>query len=959
MNKIYLLFSAWLSFLLAFGFQPLTRNFTRGDYRAGTQNWDICQDSLNQIFIANNSGMLQFNGKNWNLVPIINGTNVRSLNFDGDNRIYASTFNDFGFFSRNTNGLFEYASLTNDPAFSTDVSNEIYHVHTGNKKVFFRGNRSIYIYQDNKLVKIPFGSEISYSALHNNILWLASDEKGIFILNGNMFVKLPGSDILAGKGVCSILPLPDNRMLIVTRFDGTYISDGNLLQKYDTGIDSFLKDNQVFCASISGNKIAYGTIRFGVAVQDIKDGSTQFINSFTGLQNNTVLCTYFDNMQNLWLGLDKGVDYVQLNSPVNNVFGNNNIYGSGYASAIFENKIYLGTNQGLYQTSYPLKNDPLPQNLQMTNRLEGQIWCLEKIQGTLFCGNDNGAFTIRENRIERIPELPGTWSFQQSRKDPDKILGCSYNGLFILQKTNGTWKFSRFIAGNFKESSPMFIQDDDGIVWFSHWQKGMYRLKLNPSMDSIISIKLYDQEKGFPNNHNNTVFRIAGQIIFSTEGGFFTYDKKTDRMLPYQRFNKLFASTPRYMRLHEGPSGEIWFTSGRFLGLARNPDVLKFDSLSFSMLQGKMIMGFENFNYADKHHLLVGTEDGFSQINLAEISDFSNRENGFRVFLQRVVSTGNNLIHSLSSSKKDPSLFSATENSIRFEFIAPEYRDNDLVRYSYLLENYDMGWSEFSSENIKEYNRLPKGDYIFHVRAKNRMENNLAELEYHFTILPAWYESGMAITIYFLIFIFLVFRLVIWVNNRSRLGALEMEKKKELEIEEHKKVFEEERQAKKREIKELKNQQLQYELRHKSQELASSTMNLIRKNEILMDIVDSLNKTTTDLQKEHKSETVLRRLKKIESQIRENIQGDNNWKKFEENFDLVYENYLRRLGEEYPDLNVNDKKICAYIKMNLSSKDMAQLLNMSVRSVETHRYRIRKKLGLSRDVNLSDYLQKF
>jgi DNA-binding CsgD family transcriptional regulator len=186
-----------------------------------------------------------------------------------------------------------------------------------------------------------------------------------------------------------------------------------------------------------------------------------------------------------------------------------------------------------------------------------------------------------------------------------------------------------------------------------------------------------------------------------------------------------------------------------------------------------------------------------------------------------------------------------------------------------------------------------------------------------------------------------------------------MEKIKEIEIQQQKKAFEEDTQAKKREIKELKNQQLQYELRHKSQELASSTMNLIRKNEMLLDIVETINKTTEDIRKNTDTTAILNRLSRVEKSIRQNIENDNNWKRFEENFDLVYENYLKRLGESYPELTVSDKKICAYIKMDLSSKDMAPLLNMSVRSIETNRYRIRKKLNLDREVNLSDFLQKF
>jgi hypothetical protein len=186
-----------------------------------------------------------------------------------------------------------------------------------------------------------------------------------------------------------------------------------------------------------------------------------------------------------------------------------------------------------------------------------------------------------------------------------------------------------------------------------------------------------------------------------------------------------------------------------------------------------------------------------------------------------------------------------------------------------------------------------------------------------------------------------------------------MEKLKEIEINEQKKIFEAETTEKKKEIKELKNQQLQYELRHKSQELASSTMNVIRKNEMLQEIMDSISKVSTEIKANHDTTAILSRLNKMERNIKQNIENDNNWKRFEENFDLVYENYLKRLGEAYPELGVSDKKLCAYLKMDLTSKDIAQLMNMSVRSVEMNRYRLRKKMNIDREVNLGEFLQRF
>ena len=185
-----------------------------------------------------------------------------------------------------------------------------------------------------------------------------------------------------------------------------------------------------------------------------------------------------------------------------------------------------------------------------------------------------------------------------------------------------------------------------------------------------------------------------------------------------------------------------------------------------------------------------------------------------------------------------------------------------------------------------------------------------------------------------------------------------MEKIKEIQIQERQILFEKETSVKKKEFTELKNQQLQYELRHKSQELANSTMNLIRKNEIMMEIMDHITKVSEDIKKNGDINAILSRFSKMEQNIIQNIENDDNLKKFEENFDLIYENYLKRLGEMYPELNVSDKKICAYLKMDLSSKDIAPLLNMSIRSVETNRYRLRKKLQLERDVNLSDFLQR-
>ena len=162
-----------------------------------------------------------------------------------------------------------------------------------------------------------------------------------------------------------------------------------------------------------------------------------------------------------------------------------------------------------------------------------------------------------------------------------------------------------------------------------------------------------------------------------------------------------------------------------------------------------------------------------------------------------------------------------------------------------------------------------------------------------------------------------------------------------------------------RKEKEMEEEQMKNDLLHKANDLATSTMNLLRKNEELMDIQEGLNKTERMLRNGEKPENVIGHIVTMRENIDSNIRHDDDWKKFEKNFDIVYDEYLTRLGNTFPELTVSDKKLCAYLKMDLSSKEIAPLMNLTYRSVEMTRYRLRKKLNLSREQNLIEFLQRF
>jgi len=150
----------------------------------------------------------------------------------------------------------------------------------------------------------------------------------------------------------------------------------------------------------------------------------------------------------------------------------------------------------------------------------------------------------------------------------------------------------------------------------------------------------------------------------------------------------------------------------------------------------------------------------------------------------------------------------------------------------------------------------------------------------------------------------------------------------------------------------LRNEKLQDEISYKSQELANSTMLIIKKNEFLLDLKRVLKTQKNQLESRFPDKYYFDLVKKID----DNIASRDDWKTFETNFERAHEEFIKKLKAGYPKLTPGDLRLCAYLRMNLSSKEIAPLLGISVRGLENHRYRLRKKMGLDIDVNLSEFM---
>lgn len=528
-----------------------------------------------------------------------------------------------------------------------------------------------------------------------------------------------------------------------------------------------------------------------------------------------------------------------------------------------------------------------------------------------------------------------------------------------MKKENNKWKFSNYIKG-FDDAGGMYEEDENGYIWSAHWIKGFFKLILNESMDEF-SVEHFGTSKGFYTERNSILFVVDDKLVFSSDGGFFECSKRANKVVHYDRIEKLFGVLPYSIRLIQSQNGDIWnvSTNGIEVAFLQKDKTYEIKRAFYSSLNSKLIPGFQHLNFVNDSVVIISTENGYTWFDFSKISDYLN--DSLKVSINHVICTNapDSIYGGMQNENSRISKFKYKYNSINFTFSAPEYTDENSVMYSYKLENYDSDWSAYSTSHSKEYTKLPKGTYIFKVRAKKVSDDNIVETSYKFVILPPWYETTISIIIYISIVIFLLIKVFLIMKKRSERALIAVKEQKEKELNEQKERFKADTIEKEKEIIELKNHKMQYELRNKARELAGSTMNLARKNEMLLEINSSLEKIAEEVRNNKESSVILNHLNKIEVEIKRNIERDDNWKKFSENFDMVHENFLKRIGDQFPSLSVSEKKLCAYLKMGLRSKDIAPLLNMSYRSVEMGRYRLRKKLNLESDENLSEFLQSF
>lgn len=935
---------------------PDVINYTKQLYNAGLQNWHIKQDKNGIIYVANNEGLLTYDGKNWNLHALPNKTIVRSVEIGFDNRIYVGGQDEVGYFSPGTNGLLQYHSLTQFIPIKDKSFGDIWDILSFNKNIFFRSTNKLFKLTNDAIETFSANSEWSYIGICNGKLYAHDYETGIMLFLNDVWNPLPVNNILPiNDPVTSILPLQNDSAMIVTLKHGLFILSKTQITSFTSANDQLFKNERIYAATkINKDWFALATTNSGVYIIDQKGKIIQSFSRAEGLQNKNVLSIFLDRQSNLWLGLDNGIDLITYNSAIKQIdplLQN----GPGYASIIFNNELFVGTTNELY--SVPLQ--PMADlsfskgNFKPVSNTKGQIWNLSVVNNQVLLGKHEGAFVIKNNIAEPISTIPGFWNFVPlSGTFPSaKVIAGNYKGFAIFDYLNNQFTPPQEVAG-FTESSRYIAIDKEEHIWISHPYHGIFKIYKNK--DGIYVHDIYINKNGLPATLNNQVFKIKNEVVVATDKGIFIYNEAKDsfEISPYY-LQLLGTQSIRYLK--EDIAGNIWFIHEKTLGVI-DLSGKEASIIYFPELNNKLLSGFEFIYPFNENNIFIGGEKGLFHINFEKYKK-SVPNLSVQIRMVRIINQTDSILFGGYFNEVNEKQLQIKENipslnnnwkTIHFEFSSALFGYQSNLQYSYLLKGFNETWSNWTNRTEMEYTNLDAGKYTFGVKVRNNLGKESAINEFDFTILPPWYKSIWAIFLYFLFIGTGIYLFRKWQRKKFKLqGKKYEEEQKRLSY-----IHELELNKTASELVTLRNEKLEVEVNFKNSELASSAMHLVKKGELFSKLKGDLTKVMKELNNPQ-SEV---ELKKMIRSLSADDNLDNEWEKFTVHFDKVHSDFLSELKDRHPTISTTELKLCAYLRMNLSTKEIAGLMNISVRGVDIGRYRLRKKLLIPSEKSLFDFM---
>lgn len=889
---------------------PFVEKYDKSSYKGDNQVWDVTQGLDNALYFANNQYLLRYNGVVWEKYYLPNKTVIRSVFADQD-RIYSGSYKEFGYWKRKDGKMTYYSISKGKNVFNEKENEEVWKIFKLKNQLYFQSFNNLYIYENGNIQKINFPYLISYCFLVDNAIYVASVEQGIFKLVGQKLQPIPGWEALQNN-VIHGLQKRGKQWFVFTQKNGVFVTENNQLKAWSSTLNSVLKKVNINKAKmLSPEKMIICSGSNGLYLYDFTNGTYQNINRKNTLLNNTVLSVFVDKEKDLWLGLDNGISHIETNSPVAILNDNSGVLGSVYAVTKTTNSKYLlASNHGLFE---------FEQNkLTQLPNTERQAWNITAVPSGYIIGHNDGTFFYdTSSGLSLINQVAGGWNFVKSSIN-STYLQASYAGIRVYPNTS-----------NFKESSAILklikpikyvAQIRKNEIWAADNYRGLYRVTLDEKYQTQ-KIENITQNSQIKNDFGVKLFEFRNQLLFLINNSWYVFNSLTNTLEINDWFQSNFKNISDIIPIDDQ---QFLVISGELLYHIRSKgNRFQWNLIPEKYYKGKLINNqLKIFKTQNKY--LLNLDDGFISLEF----DFKNRPHEIPE-----IEAYNNTTIVKDGAKIDH------DSELKIQVVSGVFGINKPNLF-YKLD----GLNRFTPlrTGIIRLNNLSTGSHSLTIHHYDGIHYNKVK-SFSFAVRQPWYFSIWMILLYLLALGGILFLYYKW----NKLRYVQIMKLKEEE-------FKHQNELKQMELKVQNDLQIQsyekhileLELQTKSSEVAGKSLSIAKQTE-MMDSIQTILESDADIQK---IKSDIRKIIKI------NSVNKNEWESFENNLNQIHKEFISNLSHAFPHLTPKDIKLCIYLKMNLSSKEIAPMMNISFRGVELHRYRLRKKLGLKQEENLTKFL---
>lgn len=888
---------------------PFVENFTKSEYKGDNQNWNIVQGNDNAMYFANNHYFLRYNGVKWEKYTLPNKTIIRSVFIDGD-RVYCGSYKEFGYWKR-TNGKMHYFSVSNSKNLFTGNSDneEIWKIFKHKGKIYFQSFNEIFLYDGKNVEKVKFPFQISYCYLVDDEIYVASVRTGIYLMKNKEFIKKENWNLVDDNIIHHIEKHKEN-IFIFTKNSGVFVEDNNHLVSWKHPLNEKLKNEVIVTAKfVNADMLAIGTGLKGLYLINLKDNSFQNINRNNAIKNNAVLSIGVDKEKDLWLGLDNGIAHVEINSSISIFSDNSGILGSVYSLSTIDAGYLFVTNHGIFVH----KNA----ELRAVPNSQGQVWDIYKLNKQFIIGHNDGTFIYDGDQLQKVNPVNGGWKFIKSEYD-NVYFQANYSGIVCYQTDDfSKWKVLEKLTKPIRN----IAQNRPHELWAADNYRSLYRLTYDKNF-ATQKVENITEANGIRSNYEVKIFKYKSEVLFLINKNWYTYNAIAGKLEKNETFNNSFKNISDIIPIDD--SNFIVLDSGMLYVISQKDSKFSWQLIPEKYYKGRLII--ENTKaYKKGDSILINLDDGFISYKLN-----AKRKPEIKVEIE-------GFYHGdLIDDKTEIDYNQTVEINIISEYYG--FNTPDLF-YSFNNDSKELKRVVDANIILNNLNSGTQKLELYHFNGKTYEK----KAEYSFKVNNPWYFSGIMVLFYVCVVAGSFYLYYKWNAIRYKQKL----KLQEEELRHQKKILEIELKAEnEHNIQEYQKHILELEIQAKSTEVAGKSLSIAKQSEMIDDIEEILGKET-DIDK-LKSD-----IKKV---IKINAINKHEWEAFETNLSQIHNEFISSLTQKYPNLTSKDLKLCIYLKMNLSSKEIAPLMNITYRGVELHRYRLRKKLNLTSEENLNKFM---